>query len=117
MKTPAEIDDVYPCDAMKVVEARPLAPYRVWVRFADGTEGVDDLSHLAGSGVFDQWEEPGVWEGLRIVHDSLGWGSEDPTEVVDIAPEPLYLRVAGITWNEFQSKEYRRRVLRRLGQS
>ena len=35
---------------VRPVEARPLMPYRIWLRYQDGTEGEVDLSHLAGKG-------------------------------------------------------------------
>ncbi|HWO92452.1 MAG TPA: DUF2442 domain-containing protein, partial [Methylomirabilota bacterium] len=35
---------------IRPVEVRPLAPYRIWLRYQDGTEGEVDLSHLAGKG-------------------------------------------------------------------
>ena len=41
----------------KVVDVRPLETYRVWVRFADGTQGEVDLSDLAGKGVFTGWAD------------------------------------------------------------
>ena len=34
---------------------KPLKGFRLWVRFDDGTEGVTDLSDIAGHGVFAGW--------------------------------------------------------------
>lgn len=70
-----------------VVEARPLSGYRLWVRFADGTTGEVDLSHLVGKGVFRRWEQSGEFERLTV-------DSEFGTVVwpggLDIAPDALY---------------------------
>ena len=60
--------------ATRLVEAQPLEKYRVWMRFADGTEGTADFGDFAGKGVFRQWEAPGVWEGMRMSHVEV-WGS------------------------------------------
>jgi hypothetical protein len=46
---------------IRPVEVRPLPNYRIWLRYADGTEGEVDLSHLAGQGVFAVWQEEGVF--------------------------------------------------------
>ena len=45
-------------------KTRTTTKYRVWMRFADGTEGTADFGDFAGRGVFRQWEDPGVWEGM-----------------------------------------------------
>ena len=39
----------------KPIDVKALPGYKIWVRFADGTEGEADLSHLAGRGVFALW--------------------------------------------------------------
>ena len=44
-------------EMIRPVEVRPLPNYRIWLRYADGTEGEVDLSHLAGQGVFAVWQE------------------------------------------------------------
>jgi hypothetical protein len=74
-----------------VVEARPLPGYRLWVRFADGTMGEDDLSHLVGQGVFQRWERPGEFERVRVDPDAgtVVWPGD-----LDIAPDALYERIA-----------------------
>ena len=46
----------------------------MWIRFADGMEGTADFGDFAGKGVFRQWEDPGVWEGMRMSHVEV-WGS------------------------------------------
>jgi hypothetical protein len=77
----------------RIVEARALARYRVWLRFDDGTTGVADLSHLAGRGVFQRWEEPGGFEQLSVGSSGdLQWGEE-----LDLCPDALYMEVTGKT--------------------
>jgi hypothetical protein len=73
-----------------VVEARALPGFRVWVRFADGTIGEDDLSGLVGQGVFKRWEQPGEFEHLRVDSDAgtVVWPGD-----LDIAPDALYARI------------------------
>ena len=47
-------------------EVKPLAGYRMWVRFSDGVEGEADLSHLVGSGVFKAWEDTAFFKRAHI---------------------------------------------------
>ncbi len=75
----------------KIIEVTALEPYRVKIKYADGVEGEVDFSHLAGKGVFRKWEEPGVFERVRIgPGNALAW-SED----IEICAEALYLRISG----------------------
>jgi hypothetical protein len=45
----------------RITHVEPRDPYRVWIRFEDGLEGEEDLSDLAGRGVFRSWLEPGAF--------------------------------------------------------
>jgi hypothetical protein len=46
---------------MKVIEAKALPEFRLFLRFDDGASGVADLSALAGRGVFSSWLRSGVF--------------------------------------------------------
>jgi hypothetical protein len=72
------------------VEAR--GPFKVWVRFEDGTEGEADLSHLAGRGVFKRWiDHPSEFAKVSVDSESgtLTWPGG-----LDVAPDKLYQDVA-----------------------
>ena len=75
----------------KVIEVTALEPYSVTIKYADGVGGEVGFSHLAGKGVFRKWEEPGVFERVRIGQgNTLAW-SED----IEICAEAIYLRITG----------------------
>ena len=65
-------------------EARPH--YHVWIRFADGLEGVVDLSHLVGKGVFSAWKSVKFFNQVHVdpKSDTLTWGGE-----IDLDPDVL----------------------------
>ena len=67
--------------ATRLVEAKALEKYRVWMRFADGTDGIADFGDFAGRGVFAQWEDPGVWGDARLLSDG-GVGIRRPDQGV-----------------------------------
>ena len=80
----------------KVTEAKPLAGYRLWLRFADGTTGEVDLSEMAGKGVFAIWNTPGAFEKVQVGRrGDVNWGEE-----IDLCPDALYLEVTGKTPEE-----------------
>lgn len=77
----------------RLTEIKPLADYRLWLRFADGVEGEVDLSNLADQGVFAVWQEPGAFECV-----SVGSGGEACWESgVDLCSDALYMKLAGAT--------------------
>ena len=103
--------------ATRVVGVQPRDEYRVWVRFRDGTEGIADLSDLAGKGVFKQWEDPDVWGSVRVEDHTLAWGSNDPAERLDISRGSLYIRVTGLTWDDLSSTRFALSSAKRLSVS
>ena len=76
------------------VEARKR--YRIWLRYADGSAGEIDLSHLAGRGVFAAWEEPGFFEKVHLVpHRAIAWDDH-----LELCPDALYLELTGRSFDE-----------------
>lgn len=76
------------------VEARPN--YRIWIRYADGSEGEVDLSHLAGRGVFELWDDPDAFENVRIAEDgAIRWSEE-----VELCPDATYMKLTGKSFTE-----------------
>lgn len=76
---------------IRPVEVRAVAPYRIWLRYQDGTEGEVDLSHLAGRGVFAAWEREGVFAEVKIgSHGQIEWPGD-----LDLCPDALYLNLTG----------------------
>lgn len=71
------------------VEARE--GYRIWVEYDDGACGEVDLSHRVGQTVYKIWDEPGVFEQVRITEDgAIGWSDE-----LEICPDAVYFRITG----------------------
>lgn len=107
--------EMYPeAYATRLVDAKVLEKYRVWMRFVDGTEGIADFGDFAGQGVFHQWEDPGVWEGMRISYDTVVWGPDDPTKVLDICSQMLYSRASGVSIEQMRSPGFAKQCLERL---
>ena len=75
----------------KPVEVRPLENYRLWLKYSDGVEGIVDLSHLAGKGVFQLWNDYGEFQKVHIgPSGEVAWSDQ-----VDLCPDALYLRLTG----------------------
>lgn len=75
----------------KILEARPLDGYKIWLKFNDGTAGEVDLSHLAGKGVFTFWNDYENFKNVSIEHGRwLSWSDE-----IDLDADTLYLKLTG----------------------
>lgn len=75
----------------RLVEARPLPRYRLFLRYDNGAAGEVDLSDLVGRGVFSRLTDPREFEKVAIGSSGeVRWNSE-----LDLCPDALYLRLTG----------------------
>jgi len=74
------------------IEVRALPGFRIWVRFADGSEGTVDLTHLVGVGVFAAFKQPG-FDRAFVSPDAqtVTWPGE-----LDLDPDVLYAKATGV---------------------
>lgn len=79
----------------RIVSARALEPFRVWLRFSDRSEGVVDLAELVErGGVFDALRDPEVFRSVRV---ERGFGTIEWPGGIDLDPDVLYARAHGTT--------------------
>jgi hypothetical protein len=84
----------------QAIDVKPLEGYRIWLRYADGTEGEVDLSDLAGRGVFSAWEDRSVFESVCVDESgTIEWEGG-----LDLCPDSLYLRLTGMRPDELFPK-------------
>ena len=75
----------------KIVSFRVLEGYDVWLRFDDGVEGVVNLSHLVGKGVFAPWRDYEFFRRASVAdYGSLTWPGD-----LDLCPDTLWSRITG----------------------
>lgn len=85
----------------KPVKAEAMDNYSIFIAFEDGTEGRISLSHLAGKGVFELWNN---YENFRNIYidketDAIAWNHD-----VEIDPTSLYLKLKGKTIEEWKKE-------------
>ena len=75
----------------KIVKAEVLEGYKLSLSYADGTEGVADVSELVGKGVFALWEDYEAFKRVKVAPSGeLVWNDS-----VDLCPDALYMRITG----------------------
>ena len=73
------------------IEVEPREGFRIWIRHSDGAEGEVDLSHLAGRGVFEAWNDRACFEAVRVTeYDAIVWGDD-----IELCPDAVYMRLTG----------------------
>ena len=84
----------------KPVWVKPLDDYKIRVRYADGVEGIVNLSHLRGKGIFKAWEDYNFFKAVGIAPESgaISWGKD-----IDICPDAVYFEITGINPEEYFS--------------
>ena len=83
----------------KPVEVKTENKYLLNIKFDDGVLGDVDLSHLAGQGVFNQWEENNLFFHPYIDAETFAicWN-----KTLELSSDALYLKVKGISFEEWK---------------
>lgn len=76
---------------MNLIEIMPKSHFRLFLRFDDGASGEVDLSSYVGRGVFAAWEQPGVFEQVRLAEA----GHPEWPGGLDLCPDSLYMQLTG----------------------
>jgi hypothetical protein len=85
---------------LRPISVRALTDYRLYLKFSDGEKGDVDLSHLAGKGVFEAWNDYAFFRRVRVSpHRSIEWDNE-----IELCPDALYMQLTGKTPEELFPK-------------
>ncbi|MDR3362758.1 MAG: DUF2442 domain-containing protein [Desulfovibrio sp.] len=72
--------------SLKVISARPLDEYKLWLRFSTGEEKIFDFAPLLDAPCFRPLKDKTVFDRVYVDYGAPVW--RDGT--IDIAPETLY---------------------------
>ena len=73
----------------KIFNATVLKDYKLKLEFSDGQQGVVDLSHLVGKGIFTLWNDYKAFQNVKIGSSGeLLWSDQ-----IDLCPDALYLQI------------------------
>ena len=86
---------------IKAVKALPH--YKIWLKFSDNTEGVVSIAHLAGKGIFKEWDNNNLFSQVYINTETnaIAWNKN-----IDIDGLNLYLKIKNITFEQYQQLSY-----------
>ena len=76
---------------IRPIKVQALSNYHIYLEFSDGTKGELDLSHLAGQGVFEVWNDYGFFEQVHLGdYREIKWDDE-----IESSADSLYLQLTG----------------------
>ncbi len=87
-------------DIPKIVSVKPLEGFKLNLMYNDGVEGIVDLSHLKGKGVFVWWENDDNFSKVFIDNSGAIVWNED----LDIDSLSCYLKITNQTFEEYASR-------------
>jgi hypothetical protein len=77
--------------------AKALPDYKVLVEFEDEVQGIVDLSHLKGKGVFEWWEKDDNFSKMQVNKmGNIVWNDD-----IDIDVLNCYLKITNQTFEEY----------------
>ena len=79
----------------KITNVTVLQEYKVKLEYADGTQGIVDLSYLVGKGVFSLWNDYEAFQNVKIGSS----GELILGDQVDLCPDSLYLKITSCFGN------------------
>ena len=84
----------------KPIKILPKENYVLHLIYEDGTSGDLDLSHLAGKGIFQYWNDYENFMKVYIDRDSnaIAWSEE-----IDICPDNAYFKINNLNPEKFLS--------------
>ncbi|MES2795571.1 MAG: DUF2442 domain-containing protein [Bacteroidota bacterium] len=87
----------------KLIDVKGLENFQLSLKYDDGTEGIVDISHLKNKGVFKKWNDGNLFFNVYIDRESnaVAWDND-----LDICPDSLYLKLKGLTFEDWKEKQY-----------
>lgn len=85
-----------------IESVKPLKKYQLLIKFNDGKEGIINLAHLAGEGVFKAWDEEEHFSKVFISAESkaVTWPGG-----IDIDTYNIYSSITGLHPKEFLKQQ------------
>ena len=86
----------------KPIQVKAIKKYSIRIIYNDGTAGDVDLSHLAGNGVFKEWDKNDFFSKVYIdkPSKSIAWN-----EVIQLCPNTLYLKLKKTSYVKWHTQK------------
>jgi hypothetical protein len=82
---------------IKIVDIKPLANFKLHLKYNDGVQGDIDLSYLAGKGVFKDFLKEDFFNNVWIDDAGVPTWEND----LDIDPINAYLKITGKSFEQY----------------
>jgi hypothetical protein len=82
----------------KITYVKALENYKIEVHFNDGTQGIYDVSHLSGKGVFKGWDAHNNFHKVFVDKES---GAISWPDNIDLDTLNIYCKIKGISISKY----------------
>ncbi|MEI6141387.1 MAG: DUF2442 domain-containing protein [Mariniphaga sp.] len=87
----------------KPIQVKAISQFIIYVKYADGTEGQIDLSHLITKPLFKNWLELEYFNKVYIDNETLAISWD---ENIELCPDNMYLKIRGISFEQWKTSQY-----------
>ncbi len=83
----------------KVISVTSLGKYKLRLSFDDGSQGIVDISDLAGKGVFAAWDRDDLFNKVYIDEESgaIAWPGNLDIDILN-----CYLQIKEMTYSQYK---------------
>lgn len=85
-------------DFPKIVSAKALENYKLFLSFDDGVSGEIALEQYKGKGVFEYWNDENNFKNFQIINNALTWNED-----LDLDTLNIYLQLTNQTFEQYAS--------------
>jgi hypothetical protein len=74
------------------INIKSLEPFKIWIQYNDGIEGIVDLSNLSNKGIFKSWNSKDFFNKVFINSEThaISWNED-----IELCPNSIYLKIKG----------------------
>ena len=78
---------------IRATDVKALPNYKIWIKYADGTQGEVDLSEYTGKGIFKKWDDYSFFEKVSIGSSGeIKWDTN-----IDLCPDSIYMKLTNLS--------------------
>ena len=86
----------------RLIDIKVIDNFKLWLHYSDNTSGIVDMSYLLKLNIFKPLENTSFFKKVYIHPETnaVAWSDD-----LDICPDNLYLKLKGLSFEEWQKTQ------------